>query len=428
MGSNVIIKIADNIISPLGMTTAENFEAVVTGRRGVRLHPGAFGVPEDLCGALLDRNAIRSRFADLSAHNHSGTETATQPDGSIDSSVEVSDEVSEEDYTVFEQLCILSASEALSQCAIDPSAKDVIFVISTTKGNVECLEQSLTDTRCYLAHSASQIAKYFGNANTPVVASNACISGVCAQIAAVRALLSGKYRHAVVIGADMLSRFIVSGFQSFKALSPEPCRPYDRDRIGLNLGEAAATIILSAVETSDAKTPEVDSSDMATTDSTTDTAASHRWVYTASSIHNDANHISGPSRTGEGSYRVLRDLLRHTAVEDVAFVNVHGTSTPYNDEMESIALHRAGLDRTPVNALKGYYGHTLGAAGVLETIISMQAVERQLLPATVGYEVPGTSYEVNISNQPRAVSERTFFKILSGFGGSNAGISYRFIN
>lgn len=372
----MIVKIADNIISPLGFGSAANYAAVSRGETRLCLHDGTFGLPEAFCGSLLDRDAISQRFA----------ETVTQAG----------------DYSFFEKLCILSAHDAISKAGINAAADNVIFVFSTTKGNVDTLAEDLDSQSAYIGGSAQRIARHFGNANTPIIASNACISGVCAQIAAVRSLLAGRYTTAVVVGADVLSRFIISGFQSFKALSPDLCMPYDKNRCGLNLGEAAGTIVLQNVEN----------------------AADNHWHYVASAIHNDANHISGPSRTGEGSYRVLRDILTTVSVSDIAFVNAHGTATPYNDEMESIAIHRAELDEVPVNGLKGYYGHTLGAAGIIETILSMQAVDNGKVIATKGFDEVGTSYTLNISNEQRPTDKRLFIKLLSGFGGSNAGIAY----
>lgn len=377
MGGAMIYKVADNIISPLGLTSEENFRSVLHG--ATQLCPGKteFGLPEPFCASLIDRNFIADLFRKEFAQ--------------------------EKQFSFFEQLCILSAHRAISACGLDSTDKSVIFILSTTKGNVDGLEKDPCNPECYIGHTAQKISEFFGNPNTPIVASNACISGVCAQIAGIRPLLSGQYAHAVVIGCDVVSRFIISGFQSFKALSPELCKPYDRSRIGLNLGEAAGTLILS----------------------TQRPANMDAWHYAACSIHNDANHISGPSRTGEGSYRVLADILNGIDKSDLAFINAHGTATAYNDEMESIAIHRAGLDDVPVNGLKGYYGHTLGAAGVIETILSMKAVDNGVIPATKGYEECGTSYVLNISSEVRATRNRTFIKILSGFGGSNAGIAYQ---
>lgn len=378
----MIRKIADNIISPLGMTSGENFNAVISGESRLWPRSGIFGLPEPFCGSILDRENVSQVF-----DSHA---------------------IADEDYSFFEKLCILSASEAIAGCSLEAEKDNVIFILSTTKGNVDRLEENLSDPRCRLADSARRIADYFGNRNTPIVVSNACISGVCAQIQAVRALKSGRFDYAVVIGCDILSKFIISGFQSFKALSPESCRPFDKNRNGLNLGEAAGTIILT-------------NTDIPNNIAVTGNGC---WQYIACSNHNDANHISGPSRTGEGSYRVLSDILKNVDKDDLAFINLHGTATAYNDEMESIALNRAGLCDIAANGLKGYYGHTLGAAGIIETILSMWAIDNGVILPTKGFEEKGTTYDVGISPEVRHTNGRTFIKILSGFGGSNAGIAY----
>ena len=138
---------------------------------------------------------------------------------------------------------------------------------------------------------------------------------------------------------------------------------------------------------------------------------------------NDANHISGPSRTGEGSFRCLQALNLNR--DELAFVSVHGTSTLYNDEMESIALDRAGLADVPMFSLKGIYGHTMGAAGVLETILSMQAVDDGCVLGTRGFEELGVSRSVRLSAQNGQTSKRSFIKLLSGFGGCNAAMLFR---
>ena len=373
----MIIKIGDNITSPLGLTTDENFSSVLAGESRLSLHAQTFGVREPFCGSLFDREELEKIISPQ-------TEDAKS-------------------FSFLEQISIYSAKKAIESCNIKADSAEVLFVISTTKGNVEYLAGDRMDSRCYLSHSAEKIAGFFRNPNVPEVVSNACISGVCAQIAAIRELMGGKYRYAVVIGCDVLSKFIISGFQSFKALSPAPCKPYDNSRTGLNLGEAAATMILER----------------------TDHAGAHDWTFLACSIHNDANHISGPSRTGEGAFRVLDDILKSVGKEDIAFVNAHGTATAYNDEMESIAIHRAGLEDVPLNGLKGIYGHTLGAAGVMETILSMKAVDNGIILPTAGYRQQGTSYKLNLSSTSRPTAKNCFIKILSGFGGSNAGIAYK---
>ena len=143
-------------------------------------------------------------------------------------------------------------------------------------------------------------------------------------------------------------------------------------------------------------------------------------------VRNDANHISGPSRTGEGSFRALQVAMAESKLKanDLACLNVHGTATLYNDEMESIAIGRAGLAEVPVNALKGYYGHTLGAAGILETLLTMRALDDGQVPATRGFDTLGVSVPLSVSSENRVVSKKAFVKLLSGFGGCNAAAAF----
>jgi 3-oxoacyl-[acyl-carrier-protein] synthase-1 len=340
--------IAHHILSPLGNGSVANLRAIQAEESALRLYNQHFPSVEPFCASLFD-----------SAKN-------------------------------FIQLCIQSASQAIEDTDIDPSSSTVVFIISTTKGD-----------NLQLLAPAKEVVGHFGNPNSPVVVSNACVSGVSAQIAAWRLLQSGQYNTAIVVGCDVQSQFIVSGFQSFKALSDSPCRPFDEQRTGLNLGEAVATMIYS-----------------------TERPMKACWQLTAGSMHNDANHISGPSRTGEGSYRCLMDVLQRCNVADISALSVHGTATPYNDEMEAIAIQRADLLELPILAFKGYYGHTMGAAGVLETILSMLALENGILIGNPRYEKCGTSYQLNITKQHRYLSNppRHFIKMMSGFGGCNAAI------
>ncbi len=403
-----VYAVADSIVSPLGLTSSENLDAVLCGRSGVSLHPaGTLGIPEPFAASLFDREKMRE---------------VLENEGIYDPGK----------YSFLEMISILSAKTALRETSIDPSSDDVIFIFSSTKGNIDELENvgdklpertAGIGAKLPLASSARRIAEWFGNGNDPVVISNACISGVCAEIEALRLLRSGAYRRAVVIGADCQSRFIISGFQSFKALSAGPCRPFDRDRRGLNLGEAAATVVLEAAANTVA--PEADA--LRTAPEAAAKTSACRWEILDGCIRNDANHISGPSRTGEGSWRALEYLLQGGFVtpDELVAVNVHGTATAYNDEMESIALSRAGLSDVPINSLKGFFGHTMGAAGVLETVISMHAIGRGLVLPTRGFENMGVSCPVNISNELRHTDKHAFIKLISGFGGCNAAVAFR---
>ena len=375
----MIRKIADNITSPLGLTTADNYKAVCEGKSCLKRYEGKWELPEPFVASLFQDGQIEDMF--------------------------ISEINSDDAYTRFEKMVLLSATKAIEDSGIDASSDKTIFVLSTTKGNVSLLEKNVCgvdDNRVLLGVMANVISCHFGNSNMPIVVSNACISGVCAQIVAKRCLESGKYDNAVVIGADEQSPFIVSGFMSFRALSPEVCHPFSKNRNGLNLGEAAATIIYQRCDN-----------------------VIDGWQAVKGAIRNDANHISGPSRTGEGSYRALKYVMTDEVVPaDIAVVNVHGTATVYNDDMESIALSRAGLSDTPINGHKGYYGHTMGAAGILESILSMKALDNGLILPTRGFDEIGVTHPVNISNKYRHTDKKKFIKLLSGFGGCNVAMLF----
>ncbi len=375
----MIFSIGDSIISPLAMTSHGNFEAVMRGESRLQYFEHAFGLPESCFVSLLDNEKIDRAFSTIYDYGM-------------------------KDYTKMEKAAILAANQAIEEANIAADRDNVIFILSTTKGNVDLLENNPYEPeRPYLWRSAQLIAEFFDNPNTPIVVSNACISGCAAQIAAANQLRYGGYKYAVVIGAETLSKFIISGFQSFKALSKERCKPFDANRCGLNLGEAAAAIVYTI---SDDITQVPDDA----------------LILRAGAINNDANHISGPSRTGEGLLRAIQKATNDFDLSQLAFINAHGTATLYNDDMESVAITRANLQDIPVNSMKGYYGHTLGAAGVLETILSHQAIKNQTVIPTLGTDTPETAMPVNVALQSQPASGNAFMKLISGFGGSNAAI------
>jgi 3-oxoacyl-[acyl-carrier-protein] synthase-1 len=149
-------------------------------------------------------------------------------------------------------------------------------------------------------------------------------------------------------------------------------------------------------------------------------------VLRSGAIRNDSNHISAPSRIGEGSYRALNSLLSNNLASNslISFINAHGTATPYNDAMEVNAIVRAGLETVPVNSLKTFFGHTLGAAGVLESIISMKALEENIRLKSMNFEEYDFENQINISQENHFSDKKYFIKMLSGFGGVNAALLF----
>lgn len=361
----MVYKIADNILSPLGETTEQNYQAVKAGRSTLCRYSDHWQLPEPFSASLFSE----AQWQALDA----------------------------EGLTPFEALATSSVRRALKDAAVDPAQKGVVLILSTTKGNVDQLTQETTDDLSPGA-SARKMARVLGFTTEPIVVCNACISGVSALLLAARLLEAGTYDVAVVCGADVQSRFVVSGFQSFHVVSSEACRPFDMERTGLSLGEAAATMILSRQSQPQA------------------------WGIVTGAVRNDAFHISSPAKDGEGACQALRQVMQGVSPSQLAFINAHGTATMFNDQMESVAIERAGLSSVSVNGYKGYYGHTMGAAGVLETILSMAALDDHTILGTKGFEEAGVSGKIRLVASSEATDKQAFVKVISGFGGCNAAL------
>lgn len=278
-------------------------------------------------------------------------------------------------------------------------SENTVFIFSSTKGNIDLLVPGQAPAAAtYLWHTAQKIASHFGNPNKALTVSNACVSGIMAQNLGHDLLKSGQYKQAVVFGADLASAFVVSGFGSFKAMSAEASKPFDKNRTGINLGEGAGALILS----------------------TEPGTFPVRLTGTGSS--NDANHISGPSRTGDGLLIAIKQALKEAGktADQIDYLSAHGTATPYNDEMESLAFADAGLSQTPLNSMKGYFGHTLGAAGLIESCVVLESMKQELILASKGFEENGVSGQVNVLRENKPQRIQTALKTGSGFGGCNA--------
>ena len=360
----MISVLSTNITSPLGFTTEQNYQTVLSGVSALKSYKGLWGLPEPFAASLF--------------------------------SEEQKDVLVLEGYTFFEALAIRSVREALSHTHLDVASERVVLILSTTKGNIE----SLGEERYFPSESASNIAKSIGLTTKPIVVCNACVSGLSAQLLANHLLSEGIYDYAIIVGAEVQSKFIVSGFQSLKAVSEEPCRPFDIERNGLNPGEGAATIVFAR------------------------TKSEESWCLTDGATRNDAYHLVSPSPQGEGLTAAIEAAMKGRDKTKLATVCVHGTATLYNDQMESKAIERAGLSDIPLSALKGYYGHTMGAAGVLETILTMRATDDGLVLPSKGFTELGISGKVSISGKPQSTNKTAFLKIMSGFGGCNVAAMY----
>ncbi|PZR18276.1 MAG: beta-ketoacyl synthase [Flavobacterium psychrophilum] len=362
-----------NCITPLGFDVDSNIEAISHGNTGISKQENSM-LPMPFYAGVINDDRLENAFASIS----------------------------DKRYTRLEKMMLLALQPVVQKSGVVFNDKTAL-VLSTTKGNITSLpKEGALPQEAYLQGLAKNIAGYFGFITEPIVISNACVSGVMAVSVAKRLIQSGLYDNVFVVAGDEVSEFVLSGFNSFQAMSPEPCKPYSANRSGVTLGEAAAAVLV-----------------------TKDSADAKAKVIGDGSI-NDANHISGPSRTGEGLFRSIESALKESGVgpEKIDYISAHGTATPFNDEMEAIAFNRLGLNKVPVNSLKGYYGHTLGASGLLETVIALESMAQNKVYASMGYDEPGVSQAINVitENEDRKIDY--FLKTASGFGGCNTAVIF----
>ncbi len=370
----------NNIVSSFGFDTANAIENIKNEISGLALITDKNVLPNPFYASCLDPQKLRDEYQQLNP---------------------------KENHMRLEQMLLVSLSGVITKSGLAINER-VGLIISTTKGNIDALDDknSFPKERAYLATLGNEVKTFFGFKNKAIVLSNACVSGVLAVATAKRLIKQGTYDHVFVAGGDLVTQFILSGFNAFQALSDQPCRPYCKTRSGINIGEVATSALITKDE--NILAPE-----------------SVRIVGEASC--NDANHISGPSRTGEGLYRSVVSALKQSALSssDIDYISAHGTATLFNDEMEAIAFNRVGLENTPLNSLKGYFGHTLGASGLLETIIGMHSLHQNTLFASKGFLELGVSRPLNVIKKTKEKQIKTFLKTASGFGGCNTAVIFQ---
>ena len=240
----------------------------------------------------------------------------------------------------------------------------------------------------------------------------ACASGAMAIALAANLLLDGAAPMMLAGGSDALCPFTLSGFNSLQALDPAPCRPFDQNRKGLNLGEGAAVLVLETLAGARARRANV-------------LAVLRGWAMT-----NDASHPTAPQKQGIGLAACMRRAMEmaECGADEIGYVNAHGTGTPLNDVAEANAYQAAFSARSgpvPVSSTKSYFGHCLGAAGALEAAITIMAIRcGALLPTlrlTDPIESPGIDWlRGEVRHQPLTLA----MSVSAGFGGSNAALIF----
>ncbi len=318
------------------------------------------------------------------------------------------------------RMLIRALEEALIQ---DPQFRPELAVIGTTSGGMSFGENYYRSLQQH-AHSRQSpgwIANYlaqkpavdaleaFGLSSPCQIISNACASGTNAIGHAFECVRSGRYGRILTGGYDAISELVFVGFDSLQASTPEKCRPFDRDRSGMVLGEGAAVLALENLETARSR------------------GAAILAEITGYGISTDNHHLTQPNPSGSGPRAAMEQALRSAGISahTVDYINAHGTATPFNDAAEGKAIADL-FDHVPISSTKGMMGHALGAAGAIEAAICLLALQHQFLPANINFRAPDEDVDLHmVANEARAAKIDTLLSNSFGFGGTNATIVMR---
>jgi 3-oxoacyl-[acyl-carrier-protein] synthase II len=305
----------------------------------------------------------------------------------------------------------------------DPGFKPEVTVIGTTSGGMSFGEDYYRAVLQHkkLSRSPEWLANYppqkpvldaqnaFGITAPCFVIANACASGTNAIGRAFESIRSGKHKRVLTGGYDTLSQLVFVGFDSLQAATPEKCRPFDRDRTGMVLGEGAAVLALENFESAEKR------------------GARILGEIIGYGISTDNHHLTQPDPSGSGPRRAMEQALQsgRCAPEQVGYINAHGTATPFNDAAEGKAISEL-FGRVPVSSTKSMIGHSLGAAGAIEAVFCLLALRSQFLPPNINFRVADSDLALNVvANESREAKIDTALSNSFGFGGTNASILIR---
>ncbi|MGZ8463334.1 MAG: beta-ketoacyl-[acyl-carrier-protein] synthase family protein [Candidatus Deferrimicrobiaceae bacterium] len=293
-----------------------------------------------------------------------------------------------------------------------PVPPDCRLVTATTKGCIDTLERvrrNLPGNAAEIAVSAplAWLAAKLGLNGPGININTACASSTVAVARAAAMIESGASDAVLVVCMDLVTEFVFSGFSALQALDPAGCRPFDRNRNGLSLGEGGAALLMM-------------SADRARREGLPPVGSVVGW-----GTANDATHITAPARDGCGLVQAVRRALVKAAldVDGIAAINAHGTGTVYNDQMEWIAFETVfGPRPIPMNSIKGAIGHTLGAAGGIEVAVGLRSLNDRTLPPTAGFRETAEGCAARVSSRPQPIDGKYLLSTNSGFGGINAAV------
>lgn len=248
-----------------------------------------------------------------------------------------------------------------------------------------------------LASLSTYVARRIGASGPCYSISTACSSSTKSFSDGARLIASGLCDAAIVGGVDSLCETSIRGFNALQLLSPQPCRPNDRDRNGISIGEAGGFALLTRATDED------------------------EIILSGAGESSDAHHMSSPHPEGAGAIAAMRQALDGAGLTaaDIGYVNLHGTGSIHNDKVEDLAISSVLGTETPCSSTKGYSGHTLGGAGILEAAITVRALSAGFLPANLNLENVDPALQSRIVNRTEQASIAHAMTNNFGFGGNN---------
>ncbi len=285
------------------------------------------------------------------------------------------------------------------------------ILLATIVGEIEYVQRAVLDDETQSLAAArperllEQVKTILGLRSPGIVVSSACASSTAAVALAASMIRRGQAEKVLVVACDAISEFVYSGFSGLQSLSTRPARPFDADRDGLSLGEAAAWALVT-----DAQAPEAKGW----------TARILGWASTT-----DAVHMTATDRHAQGLSRAIEKAcaMAKRSPTDVAFIAAHGPGTPFSDAMEMTAFKAVFVEPRPTFSTKGGTGHTLGAAGLVQLLVVCKALATGIVPPTVGLTTPDPLALGWVSNKPAmTATDGLALSANSGFGGVNTAI------
>ena len=325
-------------------------------------------------------------------------------------------------YTRTTLLALVAMKELTNGLDRELLEKDLAFINANTVGGMCSVENMYMefisdkeqgDFTKYIdtldcAESTINIANYFGIKPFMATISTACSSSANAILLGSRMIQQGLVNRAICGGCDSLSRFTVNGFASLKNVSNEDCKPFDQNRTGLNLGEGAGYLLLEKESDAIARGAEIIA------------------VFSGYDNSNDAYHPTAPSPDGSAAYRAMERALKKAKLQavDIGYINAHGTATDTNDAAEGKAIERMFAGKVPFSSTKPFTGHTLAAAGVIEAIFSIWAMQQNELLPNLNFETPMESLTIQPVKEKQAKDIQHVLSNSFGFGGNNVSLIF----